>query len=79
MRPTGLLIFGNPTAGTPLMLAAPGSAIDLPLKILIWEDGDGEVWVTYNDPVYLQRRHQIPSDLLQNIEGVPALAKLAAK
>ena len=79
MRPTKLLIFGNPRAGTPLMLAAPGSAIDLPLKILIWEDGDGKAWITYNDPVYLQRRHQIPSDLLQNIDGVAALAKLAAE
>ena len=79
MRPTKLLIFGNPRAGTPLMLAAPGSAIDLPLKILIWEDGDGKTWVTYNDPVYLQRRHQIPSDLLRNIEGVAALAKPAAE
>ena len=79
MRPTKLLIFGNPRAGTPLMLAAPGSAIDLPLKILIWEDGDGKTWITYNDPVYLQRRHQIPSDLLRNIEGVAALAKPAAE
>ncbi len=79
MRPTKLLIFGNPRAGTPLMLAATGSAIDLPLKILIWEDGNGKAWITYNDPVYLQRRHQIPSDLLRNIEGVAALAKLAAE
>jgi uncharacterized protein (DUF302 family) len=74
MRPTKLLIFGNPKAGTPVMLAAPSSAIDLPLKILIWEDGQGKVWVTYNSPVYLQERHIIPPDLLQNIEVVETLA-----
>src|SRR4029077_20699102 len=54
MRPTKLLIFGSPKAGTPVMLAAPSSAIDLPLKILIWEDAQGKVWVSYNSPVYLQ-------------------------
>src|SRR5579862_8455052 len=52
MRPTKLLIFGNPAAGTPLMLAAPSSAIDLPLKLLIWEDGDGKIWISYNSPEY---------------------------
>src|SRR5467141_4735414 len=56
MRPTKLLIFGNPKSGTPVMLAAPSSAIDLPLKILIWEDARGRVWLTYNSPVYLQER-----------------------
>src|ERR1700736_6726078 len=54
MRPTRLLIFGNPKGGTPVMLAAPSIAIDLPLKILIWENGQGKVWVTYNSPAYLQ-------------------------
>src|SRR5262247_3707416 len=57
MHPTKLLIFGNPKAGTPVMLAAPSSAIDLPLKILIWEDAQGKVWVSYNSPTYLQERH----------------------
>src|SRR5579859_4048862 len=59
MRPTKLLIFGNPKAGTPVMLASPSSAIDLPLKILIWEDGEGQVWLSHNDAGYLQERHSI--------------------
>lgn len=79
MRPTKLLIFGNPKAGTPLMLAAPSSAIDLPLKILIWEDAQGKVWVTYNSPVYLQERHSLPSELLQNIGIVETLAAKAGE
>jgi uncharacterized protein (DUF302 family) len=79
MRPTKLLIFGNPKAGTPLMLAAPSSAIDLPLKILIWEDAQGKVWVTYNSPAYLQERHNLPPDLLRNIAVVEALAKTVAE
>ena len=60
MPPTKLLIFGNPKAGTPLMLAAPTSAIDLPLKVLIWEDAQKKVWVSYNTPEYLQQRHGFP-------------------
>ena len=79
MRPTKLLIFGNPKAGTPLMLAAPRIAIDLPLKILIWEDAQGKVWVTYNSPVYLQERHGLPAELLPNISVIEALAKTAAE
>jgi uncharacterized protein (DUF302 family) len=79
MPPTKLLIFGNPKAGTPLMLAAPSSAIDLPLKILIWEDARGKVWVTYNSPVYLQERHNLPPELLPNIAVIETLAKKAAK
>jgi len=79
MRPTKLLIFGNPKAGTPLMLAAPSSAIDLPLKILIWEDGQGEVWISYNSPSYLQERHGLPADLMQNIAVVETLASKAAE
>jgi uncharacterized protein (DUF302 family) len=79
MRPTKLLIFGNPKTGTPLMLAAPSSAIDLQLKILIWEDGQGKVWVSYNAPVYLQGRHGIPEELLQNIAVVETLAAKAAE
>jgi uncharacterized protein (DUF302 family) len=78
MPPTKLLIFGNPKAGTPVMLAAPRSAIELPLKILIWEDGQGKVWVTYNSPAYLQERHGFPPELIQNIAVVEALAKTAA-
>lgn len=79
MRPTKLLIFGSPKAGTPLMLAAPTSAIDLPLKILIWEDAQGKVWVSYNAPAYLQGRHGIPEELLQNIAVVATLAAKAAE
>ena len=79
MRPTKLLIFGNPKAGTPLMLASPSSAIDLPLKILVWEDARGQVWVTYNSPIYLQERHNLPPELLQNIGMVETLARNAAE
>jgi uncharacterized protein (DUF302 family) len=79
MPPTKLLIFGNPKAGTPVMLAAPSSAIDLPLKILIWEDVKGKVWVTYNSPAYLQERHNIPVELLLNVSVVEGLAKSAAE
>lgn len=79
MPPTKLLILGSPKAGTPIMLAAPSSAIDLPLKILVWEDAQKKVWVTYNNPGYLQQRHNVPSELLQNIAGIEGLAKKAAE
>jgi len=79
MPPTKLLIFGNPKAGTPLMLAAPNIAIDLPLKILIWEDAEGEVRVSYNSPAYLQERHHLPPELLQNLAVVSTLAAKAAE
>jgi uncharacterized protein (DUF302 family) len=73
MPPTKLLIFGDPKAGTPLMLASPTSAIDLPLKILVWQDPQGEVKVSYNSPAYLGARHQLPEDLLAPVSGVEAL------
>ena len=79
MPPTKLLIFGSPKAGTPLMLAAPSLAIDLPLKILVWEDGQGKVWVSYNSPAYLQQRHGVPQELLPNIAGVETLAAKAGE
>jgi len=79
MRPTKLLIFGNPRAGTPLMLASPRSGIDLPLKILVWEDEKRKVWVTYNSPAYLKERHNLPAELLPNIAAVEILAKTAAE
>ena len=79
MRPTKLLIFGSPRAGTPLMLAAPSIAIDLPLKMLVWEDGKGKVWVSYNSPAYLQARHSVPQELMQNIAVVGTLAAHAAE
>ena len=78
MPPTKLLIFGNPKAGTPLMLAAPSSAMDLPLKLLVWEDAGGKVWISYNSPDYLSRRHGIPPELLANIAAAGALAEKAA-
>jgi len=74
MRPTRLVIFGSPKAGTPLMLATPSIAIDLPLKMLIWEDSEGKVWVSYNSVTYLQERHGVPAELLQNIAVVDGLA-----
>jgi uncharacterized protein (DUF302 family)/uncharacterized membrane protein YidH (DUF202 family) len=79
MPPTKVLIFGNPKAGTPLMLAAPSLAIDLPLKILVWEDGQSKVWISYNTPEYLQKRHGVPQELIQNIAVVQMLAAKAAE
>ena len=78
MNPTKLLIFGNPQAGTPLMLAAPSAAIDLPLKILVWEDKEGKARVSYNTPEYLMERHGLAPELLRNIAAVETLAQKAA-
>lgn len=77
MRPTKLLIFGNPKAGTPLMLAAPRSAIDLPLKLLVWEDAAGKVWISYNSLPYLGERHGLSPDLLANLAVVETFAAQA--
>jgi sigma54-dependent transcription regulator len=74
MRPTKLLIFGSPKAGRPLMLADPHAALDLPLKILVWEDGEGKVWLSYNSTKFLQERYGLRQDLVQNIEVVETLA-----
>ena len=79
MPPTKLLIFGNPKGGTPLMLASPSAAIDLPLKILVAEDSQGKVWISYNSAEYLKERHGLPEDLLPNIAVVPALAAAAGE
>jgi uncharacterized protein (DUF302 family) len=79
MRPTKLLIFGNPKGGTPVMVAAPTLAIDLPLKALVSEDEGGKVWVSYNSPEYLQQRHGVPEDLIKNIAVVGALAAEAVE
>ncbi|HKF46800.1 MAG TPA: DUF302 domain-containing protein [Terracidiphilus sp.] len=78
MPPTKLLIFGNPAAGTPLMLAAPSAAIDLPLKLLVAQDAQGRVTVSWNDPAWLEQRHGFPAELLQNIAVVAKLAESAA-
>jgi len=77
MRSTQLLIFGSPKQGTPLMVASPTLAIDLPLKALAWEDASGKVWLSYNTPEYLKQRHDIPDELLNNISGVGALLQKA--
>jgi len=79
MRPTKLLIVGNPKAGTPLMTVAPSTAIDLPLKILVWEDAEDKVWISYNSAEYLQKRHGFPKDLLENISVVEKLASATAQ
>jgi uncharacterized protein (DUF302 family) len=79
MRPTQLLIFGSPKGGTPLMVAAPSLAIDLPLKALAWQDEKGQVWLSYNSPEYLQQRHGFPAELLKNIAGVSALVQKAVE
>ena len=79
MPPTKLLIFGNPKGGTPLMLAAPSAALDLPLKILVAEDSQGKVWISYNGPDYLKERHGFPDSLVANIAVVQALAAAAAE
>ena len=79
MPNTKLLIFGNPKAGTPLMLASPSVALDFPLKILVAEDATGKTWISYNSPSYLQARHGLPADLLPNIAVIDALAAKAAE
>ena len=79
MPPTRLLIFGSPKAGTPVMLVAPSIALDLPLKILISEDGQGRVWISYNSTAYLQKRHGVPQELIQNLAVIDALAAKAGE
>jgi uncharacterized protein (DUF302 family) len=79
MHPTKLILFGSPKGGTPLMVASPTLAIDLPLKALIWEDAGGKVWVSYNSPEYLEQRHNVPADLVKNISGAGTLLQLAVK
>jgi uncharacterized protein (DUF302 family)/uncharacterized membrane protein YidH (DUF202 family) len=79
MPPTKLLIFGNPKAGTPLMIASPTVAIDLPLKLLVWEDASGRTRISYNDPSYLRHRHGFPQELIQNIAAVEMVAAEGAK
>ncbi len=79
MRPAQLLIFGDPKAGTPLMIVSPTVAIDLPLKALAWEDPDGKVWLSYNTPEYLKKRHGLPDELIKNISGIKALIEKAVE
>jgi uncharacterized protein (DUF302 family) len=78
MRPQQMLIFGNPKAGTPLMLQVPAVGLDLPLKALAWEDADARVWVAYNDPQYIVRRYGIESALAANLAAVVPIIEAAA-
>ncbi len=79
MPPTRVLIFGSPKAGTPLMLAAPSLAIDLPLKVLVAQDAEDQVTVTYNDPEYLRERHGFPAEQTKNLAGAGALIAKAVE
>jgi uncharacterized protein (DUF302 family) len=79
MQPTKLLIFGNAKSGTPLMIASPSVAIDLPLKALVWQDEEDKVWLSYNSPNYLQERHAIPDNLMQNIAGIGPICEEAVR
>jgi uncharacterized protein (DUF302 family) len=77
MPPTQLLIFGNPKGGTPVMLAAPTSAIDLPWKALAWQDAVGQVWLSYNDPAYFQHRFGLSDDVMKPLAGLSAVIEQA--
>ena len=79
MRPEQMLIFGNPKAGTPLMLQVPAVGLDLPLKALAWEDAEAQVWIAYNDPQYIVRRHGIDANLVANLAAVVPLIESAAR
>jgi uncharacterized protein (DUF302 family) len=79
MHNTKLLVFGNPKGGTPLMLAAPSVALDLPLKILVWEDASGKVWLTYNSVEFIRQRHNLTPGLAANISIIDTLARKAAE
>jgi uncharacterized protein (DUF302 family) len=79
MRPTQLLVFGSPKGGTPLMVAAPRLAIDLPLKALAWQDEQEQVWLSYNSPEYLRQRHGFPAELMKNIAVIGALVQKAVE
>jgi uncharacterized protein (DUF302 family) len=79
MNPSEMLMLGDPKSGTPLMNASPTMAIDLPLKALAWEDGEGKVWLTYNSPEYLAERHSLPNNLVKNIAVIKDLCEGAVK
>ncbi len=78
MPDTKLLIFGHPKAGTPIMIAAPSAALDLPLKLLVSQDIEGTVALSYSSPTYLQLRHNIPDELMQVFAVVESLARKAS-
>jgi uncharacterized protein (DUF302 family) len=78
MRPEQMLIFGNPKAGTPLMVESPAAGLDLPLKALVWEDTEGKSWIAYNDPQYIVRRHGLSAALAANLAAAVPIVVLAA-
>ncbi|MEO7272111.1 MAG: DUF302 domain-containing protein, partial [Vicinamibacterales bacterium] len=77
LRPTCLLMFGSPKSGTPIMVAAPASALDLPLKALVWQDEQGRAWLSYNSPSFLAERHGLADALVGNIAGITAICQQA--
>ena len=79
LRPTKVVIFGSPKAGTALMQAAPTTAIDLPLKVLVWQDAENRTWLAWNTADYLRQRHNFPEELVKNIAPVAALLRKAAE
>jgi uncharacterized protein (DUF302 family) len=78
MPPEQQLIFGNPKAGTPLMVASPSTALDLPLRAICWQDAEGKTWLAYNDPAYIVHRHTLPAELAKNLAAVTPLLERAA-
>ena len=77
MQPAHVLVFGNPKAGTPLMLASPLLALDLPLKVLVWQGDLDQVWVSYNEPTFLAQRYNVPPDLARVIAAVQGIVEAA--
>ena len=78
LSPIGFLLFGNPRAGTPIMSALPLSALDLPLKVIAWQDEEGKVWLSYNEPAYIQQRYGLPDALVKNIDPGPLVGQAAS-
>jgi len=79
MREEQLIVFGNPRAGTPLMIARPLVGLELPLRVLVWRDAEERVWVSYNESAFIARRFALPDSLEKNIAGVPALVDAALR
>ena len=79
LPPMQLLIFGNPKTGTPMMNSSPSIGLDLPLKVLAWEDRNGKVWLSYNSPDYLQQRYDLKEEFVKNLAAVGMLVDEAVK
>jgi len=78
MLPEQQLVFGNPRAGTPLMLANAAAALDLPIRVICWQDQAGQTWLAYNDPAYIIKRHALPAGLADNLAAIVPLIERAA-